>query len=317
MQRLIALLALGLLFLIIFAATLAYAQMNRIHLVVPPEQSAALPESLLPSVRLPQPAPGTPTVRPTIFPSLTTVALSQQMSPPPSPWQILYDGTREGEKPDDQGFFSYQALTRQPPLATDTLYEAGGTTMRSLTQLADYAGYIGFLAEPQILTRTVGYTLTMTVELLAETHASLDRAGFSLLILDNESWGVELAFWEDQIWTQNDGMRDPGPLFTRGETVAFTPTLRPFTYTLVVQGDHYRLIVDATTILTGSLRRYEPVLSIENPLRLIYYQSNLIFLGDNTSAAGANARLHSVALDNALLPSTPAASRLFVPLLRR
>ncbi|MBP1464604.1 hypothetical protein EYB53_002665 [Candidatus Chloroploca sp. M-50] len=317
MQRLITLLALGLLFLIIFAATLAYAQINQPDLVVSPEQSVLASEVPVPRVRPTQSTPPSPPEVPTIVPAPTTIVLSQQTSPSPSQWQILYDGTREGEKPDDQGFFSYQAATRQPPLAADTLYEAGGTTMRSLTQLADYAGYIGFLAEPQILTRTVGYTLTMTVELLAETHASPDRAGFSLLILDNASWGVELAFWEDQIWAQNDGIRDPGPLFTRGETVPFTPMLRPFTYTLAVQGDQYRLIADATTILTGPLRRYEPVLSIENPLRLIYYQSNLIFLGDNTSAAGANVRLHYVALDNALLSSTPAASRLFIPLLRR
>ncbi|NCC35374.1 MAG: hypothetical protein EOM24_25680 [Chloroflexia bacterium] len=317
MQRLTPFLALGLLFLIISAVTFADAQLHRRDPVVPPVQSVFASEVTSPQAPPTQAAPPSPPEVPTTVPSPTTLALSQPTIPSPSRWQSLYDGTRDGEKPDDQGFFRYQAATRQPPVAADTLYEAGGTTMRSLTQFADYAGYIGFLAEPQILTRTVGYTLTMTVELLAETHTSPDRAGFSLLILDAASWGIELAFWEDQIWAQNDGIRDPGPLFTRGETVAFTPTLRPFTYTLAVHGDQYRLIADATTILTGPLRRYEPVLSLENPLRLIYYQTNLIFLGDNTSAAGANVRLYDVALDNALFPSPPAASRLFIPLLRR
>lgn len=229
---------------------------------------------------------------------------------------VLYDGTVAGQKLDDQGYFSYTTFP-SPPTAATTAYADQSTTLSSLADNTDYAGYYTPPGKLPLLDQTQGYTLTFTVQVLSEAHNSDDRAGFSLLVLGSDGKDIELAFWADQIWAQNDGANDPTPgalLFTHGEGAAFDTASTPVSYTLAVKANRYRLLANGAELLAGPLRDYQPPLVPgTNPLRLIYFSTNLIFFGDNTSDAGANAHIRAVSLTRAGEPPPPQPTPTLLP----
>ena len=95
--------------------------------------------------------------------------------------------------------------------------------------------------------------------------------------------GVEIAFWEGEIWAQSDV-----PLFTHAEGAAFDTTSVFVSYHLSVRDDRYNLAADGRTILEGSLRDYSAH-SVG-----VYSTPNFIFLGDDTSSASASIALKSI-----------------------
>jgi hypothetical protein len=217
---------------------------------------------------------------------------------------VLYDGTVEGQKLDDQGYFSY-LTSPLPPAAASTAYAEQGTALLTLAAPADYAGYFTPPGKLPRLDSSAGYTLTFTAQVLDEAHSSVARAGFSLLVLGADDKDIELGFWTDEVWAQNDGVNDPTPgagLFTHGEGAAFDTTAAPVDYALVVKGDGYRLLAGGTELLAGPLRHYNPPDPGSNLLRAVYSFNNLVFLGDNTSDAGAVVRIKAVALTLAETP---------------
>ncbi|BAZ40806.1 putative Ig [Calothrix sp. NIES-4101] len=175
---------------------------------------------------------------------------------------LVYDGSTQ-KLPNDAisapngPWFYYQ----------DTTAILGGTaipsTTNSGTKLATnnlaYAGYINYRIDSTIPTNsklvtlnnsfptldpTTGYIISFTAQLESETSrigadknldGKDDRAGFSVIVIGNDKKGIELGFWSDQIWAQNDGAAEPDPtksntlsntLFTQGEKVDFnTKTL--------------------------------------------------------------------------------------------
>ncbi len=157
-----------------------------------------------------------------------------------------------------------------------------------------------------------------------------DRAGFSVVLLSEDKKGIELGFWNDRIWAQNDGSTQSDPslepdsdpadftrtFFTQGEFVEFVTT-QNYQYDLVIQGDAYTLFADSEPILTGPLRDYSAfpnrVEEVDNPLFPgttvsvtapdPYEKSNFIFLGDNGPLASATVDLGSVSISTA--DSTP------------
>jgi hypothetical protein len=140
------------------------------------------------------------------------------------------------------------------------------------------------------------------MQLLEEYHADSDkdgdgvgdRAGFSVIALSSDARGIELGFWPDQVWAQEDGTAEPpnGTLFTHAESALCDTISRLAAYTLTVRGDGYELSSDGATILRGRLRDYTSFDGPVNP----YRTPNFIFLGDDTGSARAKIRLAHVAV---------------------
>jgi hypothetical protein len=231
--------------------------------------------------------------------------LAQPAQPLCTSTVALYDGA-QGGTPETQGML-YQSFAVS---ATQTFSESA-TLLDTSGRLADYAGFVANPALTPALDRTSGYTLTFHLELLAEQHNNADRAGFSLIALSSDTRGIELAFWSDQVWVQDDGDAEPpsGTLFTHAEGSPFDTTA-PITYTLAIHGDSYSLAAGGAPILNGALRDYSAFVGPIDP----YETPNFIFVGDDTSSAGARARLA------ALLVSTTVAcpqNPIFLPLVMR
>ena len=194
---------------------------------------------------------------------------------------VLYDGALGGT-PDEQLFEYVAANTILPPqdvMATQT-YSAPLTILDTMPEIRDYAGYGITPTLAPVLTRTLGFTLNFTIRLSSEAHIDTDRAGFSVILLGSDAQGIELAFWEDEIWAQADD-----PLFTHAEGAAYDTTAVLTDYALSIHDDSYQLAINTTTILTGSVRDYSawepPLPGMDDP----YEQPNFIFFGDNTTSA--------------------------------
>jgi hypothetical protein len=172
------------------------------------------------------------------------------------------------------------------------------------TTIVNMGAYAGYFGEPNtapgipIMDRTTGFTLTFSTQVEAEAHANNDRAGFSVIVLSDDSKGIEMAFWEDEIWVQDDDAEDPGDLFTHAEGVVYSTTTALETYKLTILSDTYTLTVGASTILTGRLRDYSNFSGPIDP----YETPNFIFLGDNTTSAEARIRLSFVSVTTAVSP---------------
>ena len=223
----------------------------------------------------------------------------------------LYDGNLGGT-PDTQSF-----LYLNLPVGTATQSENGGVTTLDTTivNMGAYAGYFGdanTVPDIPTLDRTTGYTLTFTAQIETEAHANNNRAGFSVIILSDDKKGIEVAFWENEIWVQDDDAVNPADLFTHAEGVVYSTTAVLETYNLTVFSDTYTLTVGSSTILTGRLRDYTNFTGPIDP----YETPNFIFLGDNTTSAEARIRLSYVAVTTADPPPTDDF-RAYIPFVRQ
>ncbi len=253
--------------------------------------------------------------------ALALLALAGALAAPPAraTTAVLYDGAAPGETPADQGFFIYLTHPRPPESATLAPHPSGGAVLDTLGAAVDYAGLYAPPSSLPVLGRTDGFTLTFTARLGDEDHALDSRAGFSALVLADDRMGIELAFWADEVWAQNDGLHDPAPgqgLFTHGEGAALDTTAGLVTYSVAVRGDRYALLADGAELLEGPLRRYQPD-PRENPLASSYFLGNAVFLGDNTSRAGAAVLLAGVSLetpDPAPAPAPDQTPRAYLPM---
>ena len=162
-----------------------------------------------------------------------------------------------------------------------------------------------------LLDRNTGYRFTFGLELASEGHSgNPNRAGFSVTVISadplvtGERKGIEIGFQSDRIFAQNDGSNGTG-IFTAGEfnndAQAVAAGFSPNRWNLDVHGDTYSLSLAATgaTILNGALRDYRG--SGKNA----YLTENFVFVGDNTSSAGANFRF-SYASITTLVPEPNA-----------
>ena len=149
----------------------------------------------------------------------------------------LYDGSLN-TAPSSQGW------NLIPLGGVPTVSVGGGATTLNTTSSDGISA--GYFRSNSTLNRTTGYTLSFTVQLLAEDHSNLaaqnntavdniaDRAGFSVIVLSSDRRGIELGFWTNdsnttnRIWAQNDGAvkADPnnapaGTRFTHAEGTSF------------------------------------------------------------------------------------------------
>ena len=209
--------------------------------------------------------------------------------------------------PSDQGWLAFGGL--------------GGTQERinNVTKLTSSTngavGYSNRTATPSAalvnsafpsLDRSVGFNLDFRLRVLSESHLNNNRAGFSVILLDQtiqQPQGIELSFWSDSIFSQRGG--NP-PFQTIGEKVSNFFTNTPLNYSLRILDQAYYLLADNRLVLSGALQDYsawqkDPLLPY-NP----YTTSNFLFLGDNTRSASASVELGNISLGVALTGSSGA-----------
>ncbi|MCT7966819.1 DUF4347 domain-containing protein, partial [Laspinema sp. D1] len=236
----------------------------------------------------------------------------------------LYDSTNTPDTPNKQGF-EYRTLPYRPIAATQN--GANLNTNQIVAGVAIVSDYAGYIARPDripLLDRNTGYTIDFTAQILAENHNpasakknnddKADRAGFSLIAISSDvKKGIEIGFWEDRIWVQEEGAAEPPPplnpehpldsytLFTHtlnpAESVTF-PTTNTSVYQLKVLGETYQLLANGNPVpvISGKLRDYSkailPSFLPANP----YTTPNFLFFGDNTPSASANFNLSAVSV---------------------
>jgi hypothetical protein len=196
---------------------------------------------------------------------------------------VLYDGSL-GTTPDQQGFIflAFGSSSSQQ-------YANGATVLNTTADSSEQAGY--FNSETKKLDRALGYKVRFTIQLEEEEHANPNRAGFSVIILSDDLLGLELAFWEDEVWVQEGG--SGLDLFTHAEGVNFDTTAGLVDYELIILDDAYTLSASGTPILNGLLRDY----SAFDDFPDVYETPGLFFMGDDTSTAAAKSIISYAALE--------------------
>ena len=208
----------------------------------------------------------------------------------------LYDGTQAG-LPQTQGWLAYQALLgTKPTLDGGTIgpTKLDTTAGGSNTEEAGFSNYNASALSYSLanasfptLAPATGFDLTFNMKLDSESHSgSTDRAGFSVILLGTDDYGVELGFWAGQIWAQS-------ATFTH--TVEQESTLDPtsgfFQYDIHIQGSAYTLSENGHQILTGPTRYYGATDAFPP-----YITPNFVFLGDDTTSAQGIAEIQSVGI---------------------
>lgn len=195
--------------------------------------------------------------------------------------KVLYDGS---SAPSSQGWSG--------PIVSPTLDPAGFVTLDTTLLPAIQDGITRI--EP-LLRSNPGFRLDFTVRVDAESHVSNNRAGFSVIVTDENKHGVELAFWQQSIWAQQ-----PGFLHVAQKEAAFdTTTMTP--YSLTVLGDHYTLASGGKTLLAGDTVFYDApgLFGGDFP----YRTPHVLFFGDDTTSAAARFSLERVAVTSVPEPS--------------
>jgi hypothetical protein len=188
---------------------------------------------------------------------------------------VLYDAAL-GTLPAAQGW-SFAALFGSPS-------QSVGGGVLNLDTTPNSAIRAGYLRLDQMVDSATGVRLSFSAQVLTEVHASDDRAGFSVTLLDSANRGIELAFWTSpgRIWAQS------GPAFTQAEGAAIS-TDAFMGYALELQGGSYALSADGKPVLTGPMRDYS---SFGFPYNL----KNFIFFGDDTMSARASVDLATIGI---------------------
>jgi Ca2+-binding RTX toxin-like protein len=236
---------------------------------------------------------------------------------------VLYDGSLTN-LPSQQGWLQFGNVPSPlPGTGSQTTISGGSTQLVSTTAGAtgysNYNSYTPVLLNQSfpVLDRTKGFTVSFDLKVNSESHSSddnsdgiQDRAGFSVIVVTSDNTkAIELGFWENEIWVQNDGPNVANglskTLFTHSNTErAFQSTTKMTRYDLAIKGDTYQLFAagGTTPILAGSLRDYTAfdhttAAPIITSLPFDPYETpNFLYFGDNTSSAQANVNLARVEL---------------------
>ena len=201
---------------------------------------------------------------------------------------VLYDAA-SGAIPDK----SLMPFTAFPSDATSLTYSDGMTVLDTTISGTDtLAGWVSSLATTPgfpTLDPVAGVQFNFSLQIESESHANNRRAGFSVIMLDKDAKGIELAFWENEIWVQSDDKT--GGMFKHGEEIAFDTTSL-MDYQLTFAGDTYTLTANSEILLSGPLRDYRAFEGFPDP----YETPNFIFLGDDTTSSQARIRLRYVSV---------------------
>jgi hypothetical protein len=223
---------------------------------------------------------------------------AQALSPGNENTLVLYDAA-SGVVPSE----TLMDFTDFPPGAASLSYSDGATALdTSLSGNDTFAGWVsGQALTPGFpsLDRGTGFQVNFTLQVENESHTNNNRAGFSVILLDQDAKGIELAFWENEIWAQTDDRT--GGLFTHGEGVTY-PTTGLTEYQVSIVGDTYTLTANSEQLLTGPVRDYSKFDGFPDP----YETPNFFFLGDDSTSSQARAWLRFVSITGSE-PAQPAA----------
>ncbi|MBD1822057.1 hypothetical protein H6F51_06035 [Cyanobacteria bacterium FACHB-DQ100] len=235
---------------------------------------------------------------------------------------VLYDGSA-GNFPTNQGWFS-NGTGSQSFSSGGTILDTNGSSGTDFSIRTGYARTPGLAPLGVSLDANSGFNLRFDLELLNEARNSAasnntavdntdDRAGLSITVISSDaSKAIELGFWTDRIWAQQDGavkadpsttnLNPPTPIspsgtrFTQAEGAAFNTQSSVNRYDLSFLGNSYFLYVNgdySTPLLTGRLRDYRPEAAFGG-VSAIYAAPNSVFIGDNTTSARGSFRLNQV-----------------------
>lgn len=164
-----------------------------------------------------------------------------------------------------------------------------------------------------VLDNNAGYTLSFTIKVNSQTNNGSNgdyRAGFSAIVLGSDKKGIELGFRNP-----NTKFANISDIFSQNSAAFNTPGERNAslggilsnlnTYNLTVLGNGYTLTNGGNTLLSGLLRDYTGAVGL---LTDVYRTPNFIFLGDNTTSAGANVDIQSITLTTTNATAVPEQS---------
>src|SRR5215211_7472575 len=112
---------------------------------------------------------------------------------------VLYDAS-SGHLPSS----SMMTFTDFPPGSALLTYAEDESILDTTLSSADT--FAGWVSNPTtstgfpILDPTTGFQLNFTMQVESETHVNKNRAGFSVIVLDQNAKGIEISFWENEIW---------------------------------------------------------------------------------------------------------------------
>jgi hypothetical protein len=202
---------------------------------------------------------------------------------------ILYDAA-SAKVPDP----AVMAFTDFPPGTASLTYAEAATILDTAISGQDtYAGWVAGQATTPgfpILDRKAGVRVDFMLQVEREAHTNDNRAGFSVIVLDQDAQGIELAFWENEIWVQSDDRTDG--LFRHGEGNAFPTTIALTNYQVTFDEATYTLTANSELLLSGPLRDYSQFEGFPDP----YETPNFLFLGDDTTSAESRVRLSRVSI---------------------
>lgn len=199
------------------------------------------------------------------------------------------------QTPSDQSWLTYNALGPAAQVGSSS-----GVMLDSTALMLTYAGYSNYTPSGSLknaafptLNRTQGYSLRFDLHVLSQVNnhpsntspVGQERAGFSVILLGSDGFGIEIGFREDQVFAQPDSS-----FLGLGESVSFDTKSQIHRYDLSVSGATYTLSAGGNLVLSGGLRNYS---AFGQP----YSLKNFVFLGDNTTEARAKALLGKVELN--------------------
>ena len=184
-----------------------------------------------------------------------------------------------------------------------------GTELDTVDPIGDRGGYFSLDPVLQVLRleampeiqSALGTSVRFQLEVQQESHVEgeagdgnsdglADRAGFSVIAVNDQRQAIELGFWTDRVWAQDDAREGLSNLFTQSEGIAIDTTVRR-DYSLLLTETSYQLFEGAgESILSGTLRDYSPFAGSIDP----YETPNFLFFGDNTTRGESRVVLGSI-----------------------
>jgi Bacterial pre-peptidase C-terminal domain len=230
--------------------------------------------------------------------------------------RIDYTLNLSTEAPDNYAL--YDGLEEPGTLASDKVLEFNDFNFGGIQKInnnditnltTNKTGMAGYrIYSPVIaLDRNAGFSIRFQIKLNSESHGGdingdniADHAGFNLTAVTQDMAGIEIGFWNNEIWAKDITSASGSPLMTHSTVErAMRDTTALTNYELSVLGDTYQLFADGSAILKGKLKDY-------SALGGVYSFPDYLFFGDNSGYAMANTDIQSIYVTTVAPELSPA-----------